>query len=688
VAARPILLVLVWHMHQPSYVHATSGKTLLPWARLHATKDYRDMVDVLRSFPRVHATFNLTPVLLDQIERIAAGEPDEVLRLARLDPAALSPEDRAAILRDFFHVHRERMLEPHARYRELFHRAAEERSGGAPLTPEELRDIQVWFHLAWTDPSYGAEEPIRSLLAKGRGFTEREKEALLEWGRALAGTVITAYREAAVAGQIELSTSAHYHPILPLLVDTDAPREVAPSLPLPTPPFRAPEDAEAQLRSARATHTRRFGAAPRGTWPPEGAVSEAALALIRAQGFTWAASDESVLARALELRDGDSRDWPAGRYKPYRVETPSGPLLLVFRDRTLSDRIGFVYQRWDPVEAADDFMEQIRSAAAHAKGDRPALVTVILDGENCWEGYEEDGRPFLAALYERLEMHPSIEALTVTEALERMAPADELQRIPVGSWIRDDLAIWIGHPEKNAAWDELRDARSLLRARGAEAPREAWEALYAAEGSDWFWWYGDDHKSDQRDVFDVLFRENLMRVYAALSAVPPESLRSSLLGKAGTPGVGSWTAGEGEGAMHRTTGFIAAVRFSVEGGMLRVRVVPRPGAAGRDAALVFRFGEEGAVAARLFLDGLAAGPLSWDRGGAGGGEEPGSYARGDSVAVQIPLGRVPRDAKGEVVWRVELEHAGRAEERAPRDGWFRTRWTGADSAAASERGHA
>src|SRR5688572_22670240 len=462
-------------MHQPSYFHAASGRALLPWTRLHATKDYRDMVDLLRSYPRIRCTFNLTPVLLDQIERIAAGEPDEALRLARLAPEALTPADRAAILRDFFHVHRERMLEPHARYRELHRRAAEERAGGTPLTAAEIRDLQVWFHLAWVDPSYAPDHPIAALLAKGEGFSEKEKEALLAWGQALAGTVIPAYREAVVAGQVELSTSAHYHPILPLLVDTDAPRGASSSIELPDPPLRAPEDAEAQLRSARASHLRRFGALPRGTWPPEGAVSDAALALIRAQGFSWAASDESVLGKALDARGGETRDWPAGRYRPYKVETPSGTLVLVFRDRTLSDRIGFVYQRWDPVEAADDFIEQIRSAAAHARGDRPALVTVILDGENCWEGYEDDGHPFLSALYERLEGHPAIEAVTVSAAIERMGAIETLPHVPVGSWIRDDLAIWIGHPEKNAAWGALRDARAFLAARGAEAPPQAWE---------------------------------------------------------------------------------------------------------------------------------------------------------------------------------------------------------------------
>ena len=134
-----IYLCFVWHMHQPNYFYAPIGRALLPWTRLHATKDYRDMVDLVRSYPRVRCTFNLTPVLLDQLERIAAGESDEALRLARLAPDELSPEDRAAVLRDFFSVHRERMLEPRARYRDLARRAAEERSGGAPLSRREKR---------------------------------------------------------------------------------------------------------------------------------------------------------------------------------------------------------------------------------------------------------------------------------------------------------------------------------------------------------------------------------------------------------------------------------------------------------------------------------------------------------------------------------------------------------------------
>ncbi len=637
-------------MHQPSYFHPPTGRARLPWARLHATKDYRDMADRLRAYPRVRCTFNLTPVLLDQLERIAAGEEDEALRLARLTPAQLTPDDRAALLRDFFSVHRERMLEPRPRYRDLQRRASEERSGGRPLDEAEIRDLQTWFHLAWIDPEYAAQEPIRSLIAKGEGFSEEERAAVLAFGIEIAGSVIGTYREAVVAGQIELTTSAHHHPILPLIIDSDAPRESAPSMDLPRPAFRAPEDAEAQLKSARASHARRFGALPRGTWPPEGAVSDAALAMIRAQGFTWAASDESVLRRALAARDGEARDWPAPLYRPYRVDTTAGPLHMVFRDRALSDRIGFVYQRWDAEDAADDFIEQIRSAAANARGAGPALVTVILDGENCWEGYEEDGGPFLAALYERLSAHPSIEAVRVSDALERMPSTDALSRVPVGSWIRDDLAIWIGSAEKNAAWAALRDARALLGAKGASAPREAWEAILAAEGSDWFWWYGDDHESDHKDVFDELFRGRLLAVYEALGSEPPAALRQRLTGAVSAPanegdwaGAGRYDAGAAEGAMHRVVGWISTVRWRVAGDELRVRVDGRAGAAG-GGSLVFRAGGGEEVARASIPPETAA-----------------------DVVIQIPLERVRAHGEG---WFVGLERDGRVEERAPREGAF------------------
>ena len=699
-AASNILLALVWHMHQPDYRDPRTGASILPWARLHATKDYRDMVEILRPYPGVHCTFNLTPILLDQLDAIAGGAPDAWVDLARKPAGSLSPSDRAALLRNYFAANRERMVEPIPRYRELAERAAAPRSGGADdWTEQDWRDLQVWFHLAWVDPGYATVEPIRSLLAKGKGFTEGEKGALLDWGAALCGTVAGVYRDAAESGQIELSVSAEHHPILPLLIDGFAPRGASEEIALPSPPFRAPEDAAMHVRRARDGHARRFGAPPRGTWPPEGAVDDATLALLAEAGFSWAASDESVLARSLGAVPLPAGTWPAALYRPYRVETPSGPMAMLFRDRRLSDAIGFVYKHWDPARAAADFLERVRSAGAAAaeQGSATPVVTVILDGENCWESYAEDGRPFLNALYGALASDPGIRAVTVSEALERVPPATTLGHVPVGSWIRDDLAIWIGHPEKNAAWTELRRAREALVARGATAPPKAWESLYAAEASDWFWWYGDDHASEQKDILDSLFRAHVARIYELVGAPVPASLRASLRRAAAVKGeavafvrptldgretdyfewrdAARYDAATGGDAMHRTAASVAEVRYGFDGDALFLRVGWSPGADLTRAAI--RIEAEGRrSAATVALDGPERGALEWSEEGTGeggGGEagDRGAYVRGVLVEARLPLGRWRSKAGDVLAWRIAFLRAGSVEETVPGNGWFR-----------------
>jgi len=696
-AAPHVLLALVWHMHQPDYRDPRTGVSALPWARLHATKDYRDMVEILRPYPRVHCTFNLTPILLDQLDATAAGARDAWLDLARTPAGLLTPADKSALLRNYFAANRERMIEPNPRYRELRDRAAAGRTGGvADWTEQDWRDLQVWFHLAWVDPGYASSEPVGPLLAKGRGFTEEEKRALLDWGVALCGTVASVYRDAAAAGQIELAASAENHPILPLLLDSDAPREVSGSIALPAPAYRAPEDAAAQVRRARDGHARRFGAPPRGTWPPEGAVNDATLALLAASGFSWAASDETVLAGALHAAGRPADPWAAALYRPYRVETRSGPISMVYRDRRLSDAIGFVYKHWDPARAAADFLERVRSAGAAAadQGNPTPVVTVILDGENCWEAYEADGRPFLNALYGGLATDPGIEAVTVSEALERVPPSATLERVPVGSWIRDDLAIWIGHPEKNAAWAELGRARAALIARGATASEKAWESLYAAEASDWFWWYGDDHTTDQADILDSLFRAHVAGVYERIGAAAPASLERSLRQMPAMPAESiafvrptldgrdtdyfEWRdafrfdAAAGGDAMHRTSRAIGELRYGFEGDSLCVRV-----AFARDADLggaVLRFEAEGKpAAATIPLDGREQGTPGWVGSSDRDAGDSGAFARDKVLEARLPLRRWDSKPGDVLVWRVVLRRDGAVEETAPGNEWFRTR---------------
>ncbi|HET9252155.1 MAG TPA: glycoside hydrolase family 57 protein [Candidatus Eisenbacteria bacterium] len=713
----PVSLALVWHMHQPSYRDPETGSFLLPWTRLHATKDYRDMPAILRRTPGAHVTFNLTPVLLDQLEAIARGVSDPYLDVARKPAADLGEEEREFVRRRFFDLNQDRMVAPFPRYRAL-REAARTRS----LTEPELRDLQVWFHLAWTDPLHRHEEPLRALFAKGEGFTEEEKRALLDWGVACAGSVAAEYRALEETGQIELITSAHHHPILPLVVDTDAPRAVSAGIPLPSSRFRAPEDAEAQIRSARATHTARFEAPPRGTWPPEGAVDDATLRILADSGFRWVASDEAVLGAALAKRDGaPAAPWPAALYRPYRVETPAGSIDMVFRDRKLSDLIGFTYAHWNPRHAAEDFVARVKAAGAAAVAATSAsggagaspLVTVILDGENCWETYEDDGVPFLTALYALLERDPGVEPLTVSEALERMPPTDTLRHVPVGSWIRQDLGIWVGHPDKNRAWDELGRARAALaRAKvSKERVQEGLAAIHAAEASDWYWWYGDDHPSEHRADFDRLFRSHLARAYACAGEEAPASLRSSLREDADTAAASIATAADGtdpiaatphvrpvldgrvtdffewrdaarylaaggSGSMHRTSGALLEVRYGTDGTSLHVRVDLAPEARGDRTvglALVFPGPPERRV--RMALEG--AGVPKWD--GKARGKDAGEYAAGEIVEARIPLSRLAGKRTGEegstpaaerIRFQVVLERRGRPEEVAPSAGWF------------------
>jgi alpha-amylase/alpha-mannosidase (GH57 family) len=700
--AGPVLLALVWHMHQPSYRDALTGRTLLPWTRLHATKDYADMVTVLRRHPRVHATFNLTPVLLEQLDAIASGETDRFLELARKPADAVTPEEQRFLARNFFSVNEARMLAPHPRYRELQARSALTAGPRGPkeprLTTEEIRDLQTWFHLAWVDPEYRTEEPIRALLAKGRGFTEAEKKALLDWGVALAARVVDVYREAAGSGQIELTTSAYQHPILPLLESTDAPREVSASIPLPNPPFRAPEDAALHLRRARETHAKRFGAPPPGTWPPEGAVNQAALTLLREAGFTWCASDETVLARALGRPGPGGDGWAGALYRPYRVETGAGALAMVFRDRALSDRIGFTYMSWEPERAAEDFVTRVLDCGARARKDDVAdpLVTVILDGENCWESYPEDGHPFLEALYRRLEGEAGLSAVTVGEALARNAPTETIRHVPVGSWIAPDLSVWVGHAEKNRAWAELRRARERFQEAVQEGvlPAQrldrAREELLVAEASDWFWWYGDDHQSAQKDEFDALFRSHLICAYNQLGLPAPATVRQSLRGAApgGTDGerfafvaptldgrdthfyewrnAALYDAASDQGADHKTTGTIRRILFGLSETDLFLRVDGVGASAKPGSAILLRFRHPRGIEARASLAGAGGGPLVWvpvlDV------QDPGEFAAGALTEIRAPLAALGATPGTELRWSVLLEESGEIAETIPRAG--------------------
>jgi alpha-amylase/alpha-mannosidase (GH57 family) len=528
-------LVFLWHHHQPDYRSPRTGVSVLPWVRLHAAKDYLDMARHLERHPRVHAAFNFVPSLIDQLEAAAEGGDDALFTLLARPVESLSDGEREEVR------HRCGAAPPHAlerwpRYAALVRRGERARgiAHAAPLGELELLALECWFLLAWLDPTLHSEPEAAEALATGGDFAPGHRDRLLALHARLVREVLPAYRALAERGQIELSASAYYHPILPLLAGHEAARRARPEIRLPAERFEAPEDAVLQVEMALARHARAFGAAPLGMWPPEGAVSPEAAEIVARCGVRWLATDEEVLWKSLppELRGRESL------YRPWQVETPAGSVALLFRDRDLSDRIGFVYQRWGAAEAVADLLGRVRRIAQAApSGSRP-VVCVILDGENCWEGYREDGGPFLSALYSALEESPDIRTRTPSEVLADAGSLATLPTLHSGSWIDADFHIWIGHPEKNRAWDLLARTRRALTAAGStpESHPDAWESLFAAEGSDWFWWFGDDHFTADRAIFDRLFREHLEAVHERMGWPTPAWLKVPVIPARAQPG--------------------------------------------------------------------------------------------------------------------------------------------------------
>lgn len=530
----------VWHMHQPYYTDPVSGSASMPWVRLHAIKAYYDMAFLLERYPAVHATFNFTPSLLLQLQEIGEGTVrDLFLERAQRPAADLTIEDKAFLIRHFFAANWATMVRPYPRYHELLvKRGLDVRGQDLPrlarmFSTQELLDLQVWHNLAWFGYGTVHRYPrLAALRAKNRGYTEEDKQEVLALQRAAVQEIVPLYRRLAERGQIELSTTPFFHPILPLIIDTEINRRARPDLPLPS-RVRAPEDAAVQVTRAVAFHSRTFGRPPKGLWPSEGSVCPEVLPLVQRAGLQWLATDEGILARSLEMA---GRPWHRHRdlYHPYRAGDADSPLAMVFRDRELSDAFGFVYHKTNPDSAADDVFRRLRAIIHDAPQDR-VVIAVILDGENPWEHYHDGGERFLSLLYQAFaertldqQAAAQVHASTITDALAAVPPTDHLPQLHSGSWINQDFKIWIGHQEDNRAWDLLGHTRARLVnvAPTLPAPRRdaAWNELYAAEGSDWFWWYGDDFDTDFKFEFDRLFRTHLRNVWSHMGLPPPLEL--------------------------------------------------------------------------------------------------------------------------------------------------------------------
>lgn len=559
----PIYLAIVWHQHQPVYYQdPETGVYAKPWVRLHAAKDYVDMAAILKEYPNVKATFNLTPSLIRQLDDLSAGATDLYWQHTIIPATELNEAQKQFILERFFDTNR-KVIARFPRYQELLDLRDNSDDPLNTFTAEDFRDLQLLFNLAWTDPDWLALKPLAPLVEQGRGFAEEDKQVVLDEHMRLVNEVIPLHRGLQDDGRIEITTTPFAHPILPLLVDSELALKATPDITLPDPPFRWGQDAMAQIERGVEYYVEHFGQPPRGMWPSEGAVAQQIVSMVSTNGLQWMASDEGVLAHTLGMgsftRDGNEIVVEADKlYQPYTVQGQNGgPISMIFRDQIISDKVGFTYSGMSGEAAADDFIKRIYNICGRLQGEGasnegsegPWLISVILDGENAWEFYDNDGKDFLHALYAHLNDDPHIVTTTPSEFLTMDPDQPRLYNLWAGSWHNADFSIWIGEEEENRAWDLLRDTRFHLqtfingRNRDKVTPEQLEEAMtqmFIAEGSDWFWFYGTDNDSGDDQAFDQQFRNTLKQVYRLLGEEPPLVLEVPLIPE--TPAIATRSA--------------------------------------------------------------------------------------------------------------------------------------------------
>jgi alpha-amylase/alpha-mannosidase (GH57 family) len=558
-----LLICLYWHMHQPDYRDSISHEYVLPWTYLHAIKDYSDMAFHLENNVKARVSFNFVPILLDQLEDYVTQFKSKKIRdpllamLSKPSLEGLSIEQCQLIIESCFKSHHEKMLSPYAEYQRLYilYQVASA-SGNLPADDVNLQyfsaqyktDLLVWYHLAWMGESVKKNnELVKTLIAKGSHFDSDDRMALFSLIGEIISHLIPRYKALQQKGQIEISTTPHQHPILPLLLDFKSTLDAMPGAALPENQQYNGGEARAisHIKHAQASHQQRFDVKPIGMWPAEGAVSKSALMLMAKQGVQWAATGEGVLTNSLHKSNPTKALVSRHEYlyKPYKISDGDDEIVCFFRDDRLSDKIGFEYAKMHSTDAVRDFVQTLEHIhATYQKPENP-LVSVTLDGENAWEYFPYNGYYFLTELYQALANHPNIEMVTQSEILQAIQKpkssaykvfCGNLPEVAAGSWVYGSFSTWIGSKDKNRGWDLLCEAKKVydkvLKAGSlSEKEQKDCEAqLAVCEGSDWFWWLGDYNSAASVNSFDQLYRRNLSNLYVLLKQPVPADLSNPI----------------------------------------------------------------------------------------------------------------------------------------------------------------
>ncbi|MFH1768548.1 MAG: glycoside hydrolase family 57 protein [Candidatus Omnitrophota bacterium] len=517
----PTDVIFLWHMHQPCYKDPIKNLYVLPWVRLHAVKDYYGMAMVLDKFDKAKATFNFSGILLDQLRDYAENNAsDYYCQLTLKDPAYLTRREREFIVNRFFSINFEKIIRPNKRYLQLYQKKV---GGKGNFTSQEIMDLQAIFNLCWFHPyTIKRDKHLRSLIAKNCGYTQEDKEYVIRKQYDIIKKIIPLYGKLLRDRRIELSLTPYAHPIMPLICDSDITKEFS-YLKKPRLRFSRPQDCRWHLDRSKEIFRDLFGCDIKGSWPSEGSVSEEVAEIYAAEGFRWIATDEGILFNSFTTEFVSYELIKNQRHIIYRPYNFKG-VDIFFRDRNLSDAIGFIYQGWDdPVFAANDLLEHFKRTHYHASNFlRRRAISIIMDGENAWEYYKNSGVDFLEAVYAGLENNDILVCSTPSQFL-RDNKTKKLERLFAGSWINSDFGVWVGSKENNNNWHILRRLRDLIEryAKDGESKEKVLKYFYILEGRDWNWWNTFEDTDGDFKKLPLLY---VKKIYKMLGKTPPSHI--------------------------------------------------------------------------------------------------------------------------------------------------------------------
>ncbi len=537
---KKLSIAFYWHMHQPVYQLTTRGDFLMPWVRLHAVKDYLDMVTIIDKFKKIKLNFNLVPILLDAL--IDYGEKGLHDIHSRITITKnFTDDDKEFIINNFFDANYHSMILPNQEYNRLYQKyQASSGNDISIFTEQEYSDLTALFNLAWSDPIYKNKYPeLKKLIKKGKNYTLKDRIKIIDIHRDIIRQIIPAYKKYLEKGRIEITTSPYYHPILPILLDINSVKKSATSE-LPA-NLKMELDAKMQTQMALDRVETIFGKRPKGLWLSEHCISPKVMGMLKKLNLDWTISDEGILSASINFEfPRDFRGHMEDPYHLFKTYNYNGTK-IIFRDSLIPNLISFEYPNHPPEAAANDLYDRIKVAQSKllSSPDENHLLTIAMDGENCWERYSADGSVFLNTLYKLIEEDETLETVLISDYLEKDVQKP-LNKICSGSWVNRNFKLWIDEPLKNLAWKYLKQVRDDFSAYVKKNPlnpniEEARRELFICEGSDWFWWYGEPNDSGRDNIFDYLFREHLKNIYRSLDLTPPEYLDTPLLSAIAKP---------------------------------------------------------------------------------------------------------------------------------------------------------